>query len=429
MTAAVLIYFLFANRYLRAEARLTSLMTLVSPVVVAANLLIIWTGNNFSGDQSPVVSGTGNIVFILLTAYAAAALWAILISRTENAARFRAAGLIVIAACASPLLLPEGLFAAALLLMTAAVAWIGWLVVRAQMVTPLEELREELRLANRDLRQAASEAANFRTRNEVLTQQLQAAGQYRSDFLDKLGHKLRTPLNSITGYTELLESGLYGDLNEKQVDRLTKIQRNGEILLELINNMLDLNKINAGRMELNLTTFSLDTLIDQVRSALEPRRAEKGLRLTIELDPELPPIYGDELRICQVITQMVENALKFTMEGEVTVHCRRIQVQKGTSAQFTLPVIGWLTDGDWIVIEVNDTGIGIAPEEQSKIFEEFHQVSDPRAEEFMGTGLGLAIAKRLVELHEGAIWLKSALDQGSKFYMALRVQQKVADAP
>ena len=288
MTFTVFFYFLFINRQIRAENRFTSLLTLASPIMLVVNLALIWIAQGISGDSEPIVSGIGSIVFILLTLYAVGAFWGIMIALDEQAPRLRGAGLIVIIACTLPLLFADLLLNGSLLLMTIATAWIGWFVLRRQLNQPIVAMTEELRIANRDVRQAVSEAASLRARNEVLAQELQEAGQYRSDFLDKLGHKLRTPLNSITGYTELLQSGLYGDLTEKQIDRLGKIQRNSDNLLNLISNMLDLNKINAGRLELTRAPLPLSRILDQVMSAVEPLQREKKLQLTLDLDPALP---------------------------------------------------------------------------------------------------------------------------------------------
>ncbi len=424
MSVTVFFYFLFINRQIRAENRFTSLLTLASPVMLVANLVLIWIAGGISGDVEPVVGSAGSVAFILLTLYAVGAFWGIMIAMDEQAPRLRGAGLIVIAVCALPLLFAPLLLDGSLLLMTIATGWVGWFVLRRQLNQPIVAMTEELRTANRDVRQAVSEAASLRARNELLAQELREAGQYRSDFLDKLGHKLRTPLNSITGYTELLQSGLYGDLNDKQIDRLGKIQRNSDNLLNLISNMLDLNKINAGRLELTRIPLPLNRIIDQVMSAVKPRQAEKGLTLTLDLDPTLPMIFADEERICQVLTQVVDNALKFTFEGEIKISTRSIHVANGVSPQFPLPLKGWLKDGDWIVAEVGDSGIGVVPEDQAKIFDEFYQIADPRTEEYFGTGLGLAVAKRVVELHEGVLWMKSAPNQGSTFYLALHTHTK-----
>ncbi len=409
MTLTVLVYFVFIKRFVHSEMLLAPLLTLAVPFVFAANLLIIWvTSENALG-----------FVFILLTVYAAAAFWLVMISRYYNAPPLRVASLIIAIACASPLVFSDWLFSGTLLLVGVGISWIGWSILRAQTLEPLTALREELRTANSDLRQATSEAARLRAQNEVLNRELHASGQYRSDFLDQLGHKLRTPLNSIAGYTELLQSGLYGDLNETQHDRLATVQRNGSTLLDVISNMLDLNKINAGRLELKRTQVSINPLITQILQPLEAQYSTKGLTLKIDLDPELPTVSGDEIRICQIITQLIDNAHKFTCVGGITVRSRCIHVQNGVSTQFALPIKGWLTDGAWVLVEVSDTGIGITSEDQAQVFDAFYQIPDPRTEEYFGTGQGLAIAKRLTELHEGVLWLKSAPEQGTTVFLAL----------
>lgn len=414
MAAVVLAFFTFVTRSRSSEAPAGSLRRLLrrlAPVTFVVALLLAWA----KPDAPPSF-----LVLILLISYAAAALWSILISRHAQAASLRGAGLFMLAACALALVEPAWLASGVLLLASASAGWLSWVVVREQAQQPLDQLNDELRLANRDLRQTVSENASLRAQLAALSEQLQAAGQNRSAFLDQLGHKLRTPLNSITGYTELLQSGLYGDLNEKQLDRLGKIRRNSDNLLDMISNMLDLNALNAGRLELYRTTFAIDDVIERVIDALEARRREKHLKLARDLAPNLPPVSGDEARVYQIITQMVDNAVKFTFAGEVSIRTRCIRVENGVSGQFSLPLIGWLVDGDWVIIEVGDTGIGIAPEDQAKIFDEFYQIADPRTEEYFGTGLGLTIAKRLAELHEGTLWLKSLPGKGSTIYLALR---------
>jgi signal transduction histidine kinase len=300
-------------------------------------------------------------------------------------------------------------------------------IIRFQMAKPLIALSDDLRIANRDLRQSVSDLASERAKSDQLARELQAASQYKTEFLDNMGHKARTPLNSIVGYSELLQSGVYGDLTEKQQDRLQKIYRNGQALLDLINNMLDLSKIEAGRLEIHPTVFQLDTLIPQITQAVEGQRAEKNLELAANVTEGLMPLFGDERRILQVFTHLVGNALKFTQSGTVNLEAQNVKVERGVSSSFKLPLIGWLTDGDWVVFSVRDTGIGIPPEEQSKIFDEFYQVETPHTGEFTGTGLGLTISKKLVELHNGVIWVKSQPGEGSTFFVALRAYNKTAE--
>lgn len=417
LTATILAGFAFVNHYLSAEATVSRLLSRVVPIMLAALLLLIWAG----GD----VTAIHVVVYLVLLFHAGTALWTILIARHRQAAGLRASGLLMLLACASLLVMPGWLYSGAPVLAAAAVAWIGWVVGREQAREHIDLLTVELHLANRDLRQAASEAASLKSENAALSQALQTAGQHRSEFLDNLGHRLRTPLNSITGYTELLQSGLYGDLNKKQLDRLGKIRRNSDNLMDMISNMLDLNAIDAGRLAIARAPFSLSEVIERAADTLDARRSKKRLKLIRDLDANLPLIMGDEARIYQIAAQMLDNAMKFTFEGEVTIRSRCIRVRDGVSAQFQLPVTGWLGDGEWVIVEVGDTGIGIPPEDQARIFDEFYQIADPRTEEYFGTGLGLTIAKRLAELHEGALWLKSIPDRGSTIYLALPSQRQI----
>jgi signal transduction histidine kinase len=292
-----------------------------------------------------------------------------------------------------------------------------------QWFQQLASLSAELRTASRDLFQTSNEVSQLRERNEELLNDFQSASTYKSDFMTNMSHKLRTPLNSIAGYTELLQSGIYGELNEKQTDRMSKIARNGQMLLELINDMLDLSRLESGRMELQRIMFRPVDMIDHVIREAEPVSKAKGLILETVIAPDVQPLYADEKRITQVINQLVQNAIKFTVEGSVSVELQNVHVADGRTEDFKLPTIGWLTDGPWVLITVRDTGIGITPESQAKIFDEFFQVNETGGE-FNGTGLGLAICKRLVQLHDGVIWVNSTSGVGSVFYVALPAQRE-----
>ncbi len=244
-----------------------------------------------------------------------------------------------------------------------------------------------------------------------------------------MSHELRTPLNSIVGYSELLMQGLYGDLNDKQSDRLEKIHRNGRDLLALINDILDLSKIEAGRLELSPEFMNLQETIAGLETTFEPLAAEKGLTLAFAVEPDVYPLYADTLRIRQICTNLMSNAIKFTPEGRVSLETYNVDVVNGKSAQINLPVLGWLGDGRWVMVQISDTGIGIPPEHHATIFDEFRQVDDTATREFGGTGLGLAITMKLVEMHSGRIWLKSAVGQGSTFFVALPASSTVTGQP
>ena len=426
-------FFLFVVRFVPKAGKLAEWLLLASPFVLASALLIIWTGNAYIAEFDPeltrfTMQPFGYVALGAQIVYTLVAFGMIISSPQEPVRQMRLPGLLMILVFVSLffealLRIPIGI-----LLATIAAARMGWVVLRLQLFNPMNELTDELRIANRDLRQMLGDLSAERLKTDTLTRQLEAASRYRSDFLDNLGHRLRTPLNSIVGYSQLLQSSIYGELNEKQSDRMGKLHRNTNTLLDLINHMLDLNAMAAGRFELDYAQVAVDELVQKVFEDVEPRRAEKNARLMSDLPSDLSSVYGDEKRIKQVVTQLVDNALKFTMTGdftapEVKVKAVNVRVVQGKSDNFPLPILGWLGDGEWVIISVTDPGIGIMPEEQGQIFDEFFQTTDKRAAELGGTGLGLAITKRLVELHEGVIWLKSAPERGSTFFVALRVSR------
>jgi adenylate cyclase len=223
----------------------------------------------------------------------------------------------------------------------------------------------------------------------------------KSRFLATMSHELRTPLNAILGYTELILDSVYGEVPEKARSVLDRVQRNGRHLLGLINDVLDLSKIEAGQLNLSLSDYSLKSVIQTVFSAVEPLASEKQIALRIDVAPELPQGHGDERRLTQVLLNLVGNAIKFTDSGEVSI--------KGSSAN------GAFT------IAVHDTGPGISEADQAKLFQEFQQADNSITRKKGGTGLGLAISKRIIEMHGGKIWVESVVGHGSKFSFTLPV--------
>jgi two-component system, NtrC family, sensor kinase len=236
---------------------------------------------------------------------------------------------------------------------------------------------------------------------EVKSRQLEVASQHKSEFLANMSHELRTPLNAIIGFSELLSERLYGDLNEKQEEYLKDIHASGQHLLSLINDILDLSKIEAGRMELELTDFDLPTAIDNALTLIRERAVRHGITLHQQIDPRLAQIRGDERKLKQVLLNLLSNAIKFTPEGS------RIDVR-------AVP-----TDSA-VEVSVTDTGVGIAPEDQEAIFEEFRQVGTA-AKKVEGTGLGLALSRKFIELHGGRIWVTSQVGAGSTFMFTIPV--------
>jgi signal transduction histidine kinase len=431
-----LTFFLFIVRFAGSSGKLPGRLVAASPILLVVALLIIWSGSAYSAEFSPELTDfqlqpAGYLALGTQIIYALVAFGIIMSSPQEPVRQMRLPGLLMILVYGSLFAESQLPLPLAILLATVTAARMGWVVLRQQLFNPMQALTDELRVANLDLSQTLSDLAAARLKTEALTRQLEAASQYRSDFLDNLGHRLRTPLNSIAGYSQLLQSGIYGELNDKQADRLGMLHRNTNTLLELISHMLDLNAIQAGRLDLNHTAVALESLMRSVFEAVEQRCVDMNARLTCALPADLRAVYGDEQRLRQVFILLVDNALKFSTghnpePPEVTVKAANVSVANGMSDAFPLPVLGWLSDGEWVVVSVIDQGIGIAPEEQARIFDEFFQTANRQAAELAGSGLGLAIAKRLVERQDGVLWVKSVPEQGSTFFVALRASRNAS---
>ncbi len=236
--------------------------------------------------------------------------------------------------------------------------------------------------------------------------QLELASQHKSQFLANMSHELRTPLNAILGYTELIMDHIYGEVPEKISEVLERVQQGGHHLLDLINDVLDISKMEAGQLTLALNDYSLAEVVQTALTAVESLAVEKGLALTVSLPADLPLGKGDERRLAQVLLNLLGNAIKFTEVGEVQV--------QATAADGTFTVA------------VSDTGPGISEADQQKIFEAFQQADSSSTRKKPGTGLGLSIVKRIVEMHGGRVWVESRLGKGSTFWFTLpiRVEQQ-----
>ena len=235
---------------------------------------------------------------------------------------------------------------------------------------------------------------------EVANQQLEVANKHKSDFLANMSHELRTPLNAIIGFSEALMDRMFGDLNEKQLEYQKDIHESGKHLLSLINDILDLSKIEAGHMELELSNFHLPTAVSNAVILVRERAMRHGITLGIEIDQRLGEVQADERKVKQILLNLLSNAVKFTPDGG------RVDV----SAKL---------DTDKVEISVKDTGVGIASADQTSLFEEFKQLGNDSSRKAEGTGLGLALTKRLVELHGGQILVDSAVGKGSTFRVLL----------
>ena len=233
--------------------------------------------------------------------------------------------------------------------------------------------------------------------------QLEAASQHKSEFLANMSHELRTPLNAIIGFSEVLSDRMFGDLNEKQTECLKDIHASGTHLLSLINDILDLSKIEAGRMELELTDFDLPTALDNALTLVRERAGRQGITLQMSVDERLGEVRADERKIRQVVLNLLSNAIKFAPEGGC------------------VEVVAMQKDGS-VEVSVSDNGVGIAPEDLEVVFEEFRQVgtAEKKAE---GTGLGLTLCRKFIELHGGKIWVKSQIGVGSTFTFTIPVRR------
>jgi GAF domain-containing protein len=234
------------------------------------------------------------------------------------------------------------------------------------------------------------------------SRQLEAASRHKSEFLANMSHELRTPLNAILGFSEVLAERMFGEVNEKQAEYLQDILSSGRHLLSLINDILDLAKVEAGRLELELGRFHLPTALDNALTLVRERATRHGIMLTQTVDPTVGHIVADERKVKQILLNLLSNGVKFTPEGG------RVGLT-ATSAE------------DGLTIAVSDTGIGIAPEDQATIFEEFRQVGSGSQKQ-EGTGLGLTLTKKFVELHGGRIWVSSEMGKGSTFAFILPVR-------
>jgi signal transduction histidine kinase len=262
----------------------------------------------------------------------------------------------------------------------------------ASLQASVQSLEQKVEERTRELQRALAELSRK-------GRELEVASEHKSHFLANMSHELRTPLNAIIGFSQVLRQRLFGPINEKQEEYLDDILSSGNHLLSLINDVLDLSKVEAGQVELDVATFSLREAIERGVVMVREPATEHGVRLSLELAPGVDLVEGDERRLRQVIFNLLSNAVKFTPEdGTVIVATSRV-------------------DGD-VRVSVTDTGPGIAPEERERIFEEFHQ-TDVGLQQREGTGLGLALSKRLVELHGGRIWVESEPGHGSCFVFTL----------
>jgi sensor domain CHASE-containing protein/signal transduction histidine kinase len=233
-------------------------------------------------------------------------------------------------------------------------------------------------------------------------QMAEVANRTKSEFLANMSHELRTPLNSIIGFSDLLYEQVYGKLNEKQLKSVGNISRSGKHLLSLINDILDISKVEAGKLELDYKEFELATKLNRIQNLLSPIAYRKNIKIEIEINNELKSIRADEARFAQIMYNLVDNAIKFSYEN-------------------SLVKIGARKKGDMVEITVKDTGIGIKTEDQNKLFKPFSQIDSFFSKKFQGTGLGLSLVKQFVHLHGGHIWFRSNPEGGTTFAFTIPI--------
>ena len=267
-------------------------------------------------------------------------------------------------------------------------------VILTSSITYANAIKQQrLSLENRGLVESLQHS------NKLLSeanQELREATQAKSDFLAHMSHELRTPLNVIIGFSELMVDGVPGKINSEQRQSLNDILSSGQHLLNLIDDILDLSKVEAGKIEIRPSTFAISNLVESIRSTMLTEIAQKNQELDVEIEEGLPLVFADPDRITQVLINLLSNGNKFTPEGGKL----KIEVVR---------------EDKWCQVSVIDNGLGIKKEDQEKIFEPFCQLENPLTEEKGGTGLGLTIARQIIEGHGGRLWVESEYGKGSRF--------------
>ncbi len=297
------------------------------------------------------------------------------------------------------------------------------IIAVARNITERKRLEEQLKEYTEGLEQKVKE----RTRDlEIAKEMAEAGSRAKSEFLMNMSHELRTPLNPVIGFSEIMLDGLAGSITEQQREYLSDINDSGKHLLTLIDGILDLSRIEAGRMEPEISRFNLKSLIEESLLMFKEKSQRRNIQVKAEVGQEIGEIFADERMIKQILYNLLSNAFKFTPDGgSVSVHARKVH-----SSQFTVhgqerlsgePSTMNREHVDFIEISVSDTGIGISQEDQKKLFLPFQQVETSLSKKYPGAGLGLNLCKRFVELHGGRIWVESEQGKGSKFSFAIPI--------
>ena len=363
-------------------------------------LLMLTIVMTLSDDPSEVVNGRSVFLFTIPILIASVLLrpWA----------SFAAAGLSSVVVSALALTLPGYIPPAPTMLGFFAFALVAWLSARS-----LESALQDLRVLNRELdRRVEDRTRELQRANRQLAranERLLELDRLKSRFVSMVSHELRTPLGAIQGFTEMLRAGIYGSMPKRQDDALQRIERNTRKLLNIVNDLLDQARIEAGELALHPSPFSPTELVEDLQSTVGVLAEQKGLSLSVDVDRDVPrPLYGDKERLHQVLVNLTNNAIKFTDEGGI--HVRIGQADGGHPSHWAM--------------EVSDTGPGIAEQDQDLVFTPFRRVDDSMTREHTGVGLGLSIVKQLVELMDGDITLESKPGRGSTFTVVLPLQQE-----
>ncbi|MBI5559271.1 MAG: response regulator [Deltaproteobacteria bacterium] len=289
-----------------------------------------------------------------------------------------------------------------------------------QMLDNLEKVYEKISSLSKGLEmEVAHRTAMLRERTLMLERairELRELDRLKSAFLANMSHELRTPMNSIIGYTELLLDKIDGEINEEQEKSLLKVENNAKHLLQLINDILDMSKIESGKIELDIQEIDTKEMIESVSAFFQPAMEAKNIFMQFDFAASLPAVFVDEDKVRQIFNNLVGNAIKFTAQGGITIHAKpsTLGVAPGAPPLF-------------VEICVEDTGIGIKKEDMAKLFDKFTQINVAASRQYEGTGLGLSIARGLVVLHKGVIWVESEYGVGSRFFFTLPAQRKVME--
>jgi signal transduction histidine kinase len=283
----------------------------------------------------------------------------------------------------------------------------------------MAQLYDQLARFNRELEVKVAERTVALERKTIelgeANKELKELDRLKSEFLANMSHELRTPMNSIIGYTQLLIDEVDGAINKDQKESLETVERNATNLLTLINDILDLSKIEAGKMMLTLNPISLDTVIDETLTTLSPLFENKKLHFSLEKETNLPKVIGDSEKLRQILINLFNNAIKFTNpQGRITL---KAKLWTGK------PPAGLDLQKHYILVSVEDSGIGIKPEDLERLFDEFIQLDASASRKYGGSGLGLSITKRLVEMHHGIIQVNSHYGQGSTFSFFIPIEK------